>query len=217
MSVWMTNCALAFVCVFFFFFFFCSSFSAEQSGVDDDSRFVAPSAPDEPQSLLQKATMMNKDKMPESDEAKRQREESEILSAIAHNKALMGASELAKDIHYSNALSTGWRPPLRIRRQKPSEHQKILKQFHILVEGSQIPPPILSFEDMRCPAEVLRVLKRRGIQRPTPIQMQGLPVVLAGRDMIGIAFTGSGKTLAFVLPLVILSAIEVRERVCVCM
>jgi superfamily II DNA/RNA helicase len=35
--------------------------------------------------------------------------------------------------------------------------------------------------------------------------MQGLPVLLSGRDMIGVAFTGSGKTLAFSLPVVMLA------------
>lgn len=45
-------------------------------------------------------------------------------------------------------------------------------------------------------------LEEKGIVNPTPIQMQGIPTVLSGRDMIGIAFTGSGKTLVFVLPLV---------------
>eukprot|EP01069_Polyplicarium_translucidae_P008814 Polyplicarium_translucidae@DN3259_c0_g2_i2.p1 len=35
---------------------------------------------------------------------------------------------------------------------------------------------------------------------PTPVQMQGFPIALSGRDMIGIAETGSGKTLAFMLP-----------------
>lgn len=39
--------------------------------------------------------------------------------------------------------------------------------------------------------------------------LQGLPVLLSGRDMIGVAFTGSGKTLAFSLPLVML-ALQVR-------
>jgi len=37
--------------------------------------------------------------------------------------------------------------------------------------------------------------------------MQGLPVALAGRDMVGIAFTGSGKTMSFSLPLV-MAALE---------
>lgn len=55
---------------------------------------------------------------------------------------------------------------------------------------------------MKFPRTILRALKAKGIIVPTMIQMQGLPVVLSGRDMIGIASTGSGKTLAFVLPLV---------------
>ncbi|KAJ6737465.1 ATP-DEPENDENT RNA HELICASE DBP3 [Salix viminalis] len=41
------------------------------------------------------------------------------------------------------------------------------------------------------------MLKAKGIVQPTPIQVQGLPVILTGRDMIGIAFTGSGKTLVY--------------------
>ncbi|MGA9347565.1 MAG: DEAD/DEAH box helicase, partial [Anaerolineae bacterium] len=39
------------------------------------------------------------------------------------------------------------------------------------------------------------------IETPTPIQEQAIPLLLAGRDVIGQAYTGSGKTLAFGLPL----------------
>src|SRR5207237_4675249 len=42
----------------------------------------------------------------------------------------------------------------------------------------------------------------QGIVRPTPIQAEAIPHLLAGRDLIGQAQTGSGKTLAFLLPLV---------------
>ena len=35
--------------------------------------------------------------------------------------------------------------------------------------------------------------------------LQGLPTVLSGRDMIGVAFTGSGKTLVFALPMIMLA------------
>lgn len=38
-----------------------------------------------------------------------------------------------------------------------------------------------------------RVLTEKGIKRPTPIQIQGIPTALAGRDIIGISFTGSGE------------------------
>lgn len=42
-------------------------------------------------------------------------------------------------------------------------------------------------------------------------QVQGVPVALSGRDMIGIAFTGSGKTVTFSIPLIMLALEEVRN------
>jgi ATP-dependent RNA helicase DDX41 len=79
------------------------------------------------------------------------------------------------------------------------------------VEGDDIPPPCKRFQDMKLTQPILDVLSKKGIKKPTPIQMQGLPVALAGRDMIGIAFTGSGKTLSFSLPLV-MAALEEELR-----
>lgn len=73
------------------------------------------------------------------------------------------------------------------------------------MEGESIPPPIRSFAEMCLPRVVVEELASRGIVKPTPIQMQGLPAVLSGRDMIGIAFTGSGKTMVFALPILMFS------------
>jgi ATP-dependent RNA helicase DDX41 len=55
---------------------------------------------------------------------------------------------------------------------------------------------------MKLPKPIIDEMRRKKIVSPTIIQMQGIPVAMAGRDMIGIASTGSGKTLTFVLPLV---------------
>jgi ATP-dependent RNA helicase DDX41 len=88
---------------------------------------------------------------------------------------------------------------------------QIRKEWHMDVEGVDVPPPCKRFQDMKFPAPILSVLAKKGIKRPTPIQMQGLTVALAGRDMIGIAFTGSGKTLSFSLPLV-MAALEEELR-----
>lgn len=40
------------------------------------------------------------------------------------------------------------------------------------------------------------VLVQQNFKEPTPIQAQGFPLALSGRDMVGIAQTGSGKTLS---------------------
>ena len=61
---------------------------------------------------------------------------------------------------------------------------------------------------MRLPKQILNALYEKKILRPTPIQMQGLPSALSGRDMIAIAFTGSGKSLLFILPAIFLALEE---------
>jgi ATP-dependent RNA helicase DDX41 len=60
-------------------------------------------------------------------------------------------------------------------------------------------------------SRVLRVLAKKKLKHPTPIQMQGLPAVLMGREVIGIAPSGQGKTLVFLLP-AILFCIEEEKR-----
>lgn len=77
--------------------------------------------------------------------------------------------------------------------------------------GDKVPPPIPSFKDMKLPPPILEYLKEKKIKSPTPIQLQGIPVGFAGRDMIGVAFTGSGKTLAFSLP-ILMKALEEEKR-----
>jgi len=63
------------------------------------------------------------------------------------------------------------------------------------------PNPIRSFQELSSlPSYVLKSLSQYGIHSPMPIQAQALPLVLSGRDVIGLAQTGSGKTLAFLVP-----------------
>jgi len=59
----------------------------------------------------------------------------------------------------------------------------------------------MRFEDLGLAPEILRAVADAGYVEPTPIQEQAIPIVLQGRDMIGIAQTGTGKTAAFTLPL----------------
>lgn len=58
-----------------------------------------------------------------------------------------------------------------------------------------------TFADLNLPAALLEAVTRIGYETPTPIQAQAIPVLLEGRDIVGVAQTGTGKTAAFALPL----------------
>ncbi len=59
----------------------------------------------------------------------------------------------------------------------------------------------MSFENLGLPEQVLHGVQRLGYVDPSPIQAQGIPVALEGRDLIASAQTGTGKTAAFGLPI----------------
>lgn len=102
-------------------------------------------------------------------------EEDKILHSIQETRALMSVGELAKGVIYTESLRTGWRAPRYIREAQESRHERIRKKWHILTEGEDVPPPIKSFKEMKFPQPIMEALKNKGITKPTPIQVQGLP------------------------------------------
>jgi ATP-dependent RNA helicase RhlE len=59
----------------------------------------------------------------------------------------------------------------------------------------------MSFEQFNLDPAVLEGVRALGYTEPTPIQLEAIPVVMKGRDVIGLAHTGTGKTAAFALPI----------------
>jgi superfamily II DNA/RNA helicase len=59
----------------------------------------------------------------------------------------------------------------------------------------------VSFSDLGLSDPIVQSLAEMEFEHPTPIQAQGVPLALAGKDIIGLAQTGSGKTAAFGLPM----------------
>ena len=59
----------------------------------------------------------------------------------------------------------------------------------------------MTFSDLALAPFLLQALAEEGYVRPTPIQAQSIPMLLDGRDMLGMAQTGTGKTAAFARPL----------------
>jgi superfamily II DNA/RNA helicase len=74
-------------------------------------------------------------------------------------------------------------------------------------------PPADGFAALGLSDPVLRAVTDMGYTAPTPIQAQAIPVVLMGRDVLGVAQTGTGKTAGFTLPMLdILSGSRARAR-----
>ncbi|RWR72464.1 DEAD-box ATP-dependent RNA helicase 35 [Cinnamomum micranthum f. kanehirae] len=176
-----------------------SSSAAAAAANDPPSDSDLPRLAESKPSLLVKASQLKLAQPEISPTEQLVQQEKEMIEHLSDRKTLMSVRELAKGITYTEPLATGWKPPSAIRHLPPQAADNIRKQ---------VPPPIKNFKDMRFPEPILKMLKAKGIVQPTPIQVQGLPVILSGRDMIGIAFTGSGKTLVFVLPLIMVALQE---------
>ncbi len=58
------------------------------------------------------------------------------------------------------------------------------------------------FEDLSLSKSIQKAVFELGYIEPTPIQQQAIPLVLAGKDLIGCAQTGTGKTAAFAIPII---------------
>ncbi len=71
----------------------------------------------------------------------------------------------------------------------------------------------ITFFDLGLSEPILRAVTEKGYLHPTPIQAQAIPIILMGRDVMGVAQTGTGKTAGFTLPMLdILSGSRARAR-----
>ncbi|KAF0986639.1 hypothetical protein HZS_1974 [Henneguya salminicola] len=106
-------------------------------------------------------------------------------------------------IKYSNFQKNFHLSHQDLDKLKPEEIEKLRKNLDIKVSGLGAIPPCVSFAYFGFDDSLLETIRKHSYYTPTPIQAQGIPVVLSGRDLIGIAQTGSGKTAAYLLPMMI--------------
>jgi superfamily II DNA/RNA helicase len=85
--------------------------------------------------------------------------------------------------------------------------------FAAIPQEPEAAPQAEGFAALGLSEPILRAIAEKGYRTPTPIQAQAIPVVLMGRDVLGVAQTGTGKTAGFTLPMLdILSGSRARAR-----
>lgn len=112
--------------------------------------------------------------------------------------------EHMKDMASREAKSMGvhWsEKPLADMRER--DWRIFREDFDITLKGGKAPNPLRKWaEASALPAAVMQAITEMGFERPSPIQMQAIPIGFERRDIIGIAETGSGKTAAFMIPMI---------------
>ncbi|MGH0186052.1 UNVERIFIED_CONTAM: hypothetical protein FKN15_024769 [Acipenser sinensis] len=85
-----------------------------------------------------------------------------------------------------------------VTRRTAQEVELYRRTKEVTVKCQDCPNPIMKFHEASFPTYVMDVITKQNFTEPTPIQAQGWPVALSGKDMVGIAQTGSGKTLSVI-------------------
>ncbi|XP_077415390.1 ATP-dependent RNA helicase DDX42 isoform X2 [Vanacampus margaritifer] len=80
---------------------------------------------------------------------------------------------------------------------------ELRQKLNLRISGAAPPKPCTSFAHFSFDEQLMHQIRKSEYTQPTPIQCQGVPIALSGRDMIGIAKTGSGKTAAFIWPMLV--------------
>jgi hypothetical protein len=93
---------------------------------------------------------------------------------------LIKSSALLKGLEYNERIIEpigNWTYPEKYNKLSKTQIDEIRKTYKIDIDGEDIPPSINNFKNMKLPKSIIHGLLKKKIDYPTPIQMQGLPVV----------------------------------------
>jgi ATP-dependent RNA helicase DDX46/PRP5 len=128
------------------------------------------------------------------------------LDSISNNIATKGKKDLVKvdhdEVEYETFRKSFYVEVPELSRLSAGEVDAYRCELEgIRVKGKGCPKPIKVWAHCGLSKKEMAVLQKLAFEKPTPIQVQAIPAIMSGRDLIGIAKTGSGKTLAFLLPM----------------
>ena len=122
------------------------------------------------------------------------------------------AAALVRPPLVQRVVKKKWQPSERVLKLTRKQVEEMRARLNVIAtapeeeededDDSVVYAPIESFEDMKLDREIALSIKAHGFDKPTPIQAQGIPVILSGCDVLGCAETGSGKTAAFSIPMI---------------
>lgn len=145
---------------------------------DDDEVGLTAMDEDNPDSIMAMA----------ADKVKKKKKE---IPTVNHGK-----------VHYEPFRRNFYSEPIEMSDMTEEEVASLRMELdNIKVRGLDVPKPIQNWAQCGLGVQSLDVIKHLGYETPTSIQSQAIPVIMSGRDMIGVAKTGSGKTIAFLLPM----------------
>nr|XP_023997831.1 probable ATP-dependent RNA helicase DDX52 [Salvelinus alpinus]XP_023997832.1 probable ATP-dependent RNA helicase DDX52 [Salvelinus alpinus] len=138
--------------------------------------------------------------------AKKKKKDTQAEVACEENEGILWTSSADRK---SKGLKEGRdRDKTSMKRLQHLHQEKVNRvrtQNRINVHGCDVPEPVCTFSELQSEynlnPRVLQNLTAAGLTIPTPIQMQAIPLMMHGRELLACAPTGSGKTLAFCLPL----------------
>jgi len=112
-----------------------------------------------------------------------------VVTADGEEKEIYVRQEVRDDDLYQDTISSGIN----------------FEQYYdipIEVKGEGVPPKITDFKESGLRALILDNITKSKYKKPTPVQQNAIPIIMAKRDMMACAQTGSGKTAAFLLPII---------------
>lgn len=86
-------------------------------------------------------------------------------------------------------------------------------QKGVVTEEKEVYIPKYKFNDFEVDSRLKHNVAIKGYKDPTPIQDQSIPVILKGKDVIGLANTGTGKTAAFLIPTINKALLEKKKTI----
>lgn len=116
--------------------------------------------------------------------------------------------ESLRPVNYDNIApfrKDFFNPTELARNRSPEDVKALSAKYEISIVGRDCNkyPPLALFSEAGLPDFVMSEIQRQGFVQPTGIQAGSFPIVLSGRNLVGIAKTGSGKTLAYIIPALI--------------